>query len=287
MRLELPRDPTFVGGVWYSTSASSWYPAHHHEELEVKLVVRGTTRYAVGSETLELVAGTLLFLPPQLEHDLLETSPELGMWVLSFRLALVESVQARSGVTLLTGGPVAVRLSTSLCRSLSSQAADAHCAATAADQNPCMASWLEAAANCQRVAPRQSAQPVAPLPLHPAVRRTLAAIEGSEDDESLAALAGDCSLSPARLSRLFKEHVGLSLVQYKNHRRVQRFIRLFGNGEQQTMLASALSAGFGSYPQFHRAFRQVVGYAPQEHLQRVRLGIVEPAAQGEVAKRRR
>ncbi|NBB96178.1 MAG: AraC family transcriptional regulator [Planctomycetes bacterium] len=35
-------------------------------------------------------------------------------------------------------------------------------------------------------------------------------------------------------------------------------------------LASALQAGFGSYAQFHRVFRQYVGATPREHFRRPR-----------------
>ena len=79
-----------------------------------------------------------------------------------------------------------------------------------------------------------------------------------------------------RLSRVFKQQMGLSIVQFRNHFRVQQFITRFGRGESRNMLEVALEAGFGSYPQFHRAFHQVAGYAPSEHLRRVRTGIVFP-----------
>jgi AraC-like DNA-binding protein len=74
--------------------------------------------------------------------------------------------------------------------------------------------------------------------------------------------------------------MGLSIVQFRNHFRVQHFIRHFGHGEATTMLGAALESGFGSYAQFHRAFHQVTGYAPSEHLERVRAGIIVPEPQG-------
>lgn len=46
------------------------------------------------------------------------------------------------------------------------------------------------------------------------------------------------------------------------------------------MLRAALDVGFGSYVQFHRAFKQVTGYPPATHLERVRDGIVDPARTG-------
>jgi AraC-like DNA-binding protein len=73
--------------------------------------------------------------------------------------------------------------------------------------------------------------------------------------------------------------MGLSVVQFRNHVRIQDFIARFGRGEGPNMLQVALEAGFGSYSQFHRAFHWVTGYAPSEHLRRVRAGIVFPSQQ--------
>lgn len=43
------------------------------------------------------------------------------------------------------------------------------------------------------------------------------------------------------------------------------FIALYGDGSPNSLLATALDEGFGSYPQFHRVFRQLMGYSPHEH----------------------
>jgi AraC family transcriptional regulator of arabinose operon len=93
-------------------------------------------------------------------------------------------------------------------------------------------------------------------------------------------LSRRCGLEAGRLSRLFKQQMGISIVQFRNHFRVQEFIGHFGRGERATMLDAALQCGFGSYPQFHRAFHQVTSYAPSEHIRRVHAGIVAPVPQG-------
>jgi AraC-like DNA-binding protein len=40
------------------------------------------------------------------------------------------------------------------------------------------------------------------------------------------------------------------------------FLRLYGTGRRTTALAAALEAGFGSYAQFYRVFRQQAGRSP-------------------------
>jgi transcriptional regulator GlxA family with amidase domain len=99
----------------------------------------------------------------------------------------------------------------------------------------------------------------------------------------MEALARSTVLSRERLSRVFTHCFGIGLVQYRNHHRVQRFIHAYGHGMQANMLRAALDVGFGSYVQFHRAFKQVVGYPPALHLERVREGIIDPERTGNTA----
>ena len=69
-------------------------------------------------------------------------------------------------------------------------------------------------------------------------------------------------MSASRLSRLFHQQVGTTLVAYRARRRVDRFLALRRRHPQRSLLALALAAGFGSYAQFHRAFRAATGVAP-------------------------
>src|SRR5213075_2098164 len=100
MRLELPRDDAFDAGVWYSSPASSWYPTHWHDELELKLVLWGHVVYQIGSSRLELGRGALLWIAPGQAHTLLGLSDDLAMWVASFRSSAVRAAERSSGVRL-------------------------------------------------------------------------------------------------------------------------------------------------------------------------------------------
>jgi AraC-like DNA-binding protein len=64
------------------------------------------------------------------------------------------------------------------------------------------------------------------------------------------------------LSRLFKEQIGVSISRFRNHQRLQRFLRIYGRGRRTTALAAAHEAGFGSYAQFYRVFREQTGRSP-------------------------
>jgi AraC-like DNA-binding protein len=291
VRLELPKDREFEAGVWYSTPASTWYPTHYHDELELKLVLCGRAMYEIGSCRIVLEPGSELWLAPGQDHTLIELSDDFAMWVASFRQDAVHHAEQDSGVRILdrpsTWGacvlpPARLHQLSALCSELvfHEEPREANPASRRLLLHA-LATWQEH----DRARPAADELPSSRgCDVHPAVARATALLRGPGGDLTLEYLARRCWLSGPRLSRLFKQQMGLSLVQYRNHYRVQRFIAQFGYGERKTMLEVALEVGFGSYPQFHRAFWQVTGYAPSEHLRRVRGGIVTPKEQAGEAK---
>lgn len=105
-----------------------------------------------------------------------------------------------------------------------------------------------------------------PIPAEhsPIVRRVLLALNHDPllSGKSLARAIG---VSSGHLGRLFKAEMGVSLVEYRNRLRIERFFkcvdRVGGN-----LLDAAMEAGFGSYAQFHRVFCRLVGTTPREYL---------------------
>ena len=65
----------------------------------------------------------------------------------------------------------------------------------------------------------------------------------------------------------------MTLVDFRNRQRLQRFLRLYGRGRRVSILDAALEAGFGSYPQFHRVFKDQMGCGPAEYWRRQEKGI--------------
>jgi AraC-like DNA-binding protein len=82
-------------------------------------------------------------------------------------------------------------------------------------------------------------------------------------------LARMCGASSSWLSRLFRQQMGVSLVDFRNRHRIERFFELYRQKPQQNIMDLASVAGFGSYAQFHRVFRKTLGFRPAE-LQRWR-----------------
>jgi AraC-like DNA-binding protein len=80
-------------------------------------------------------------------------------------------------------------------------------------------------------------------------------------------MATRLDISLSRLARVFKAEMGMSLVEYRNRLRLDRFTVLVDRGGSN-LLDAALTAGFGSYAQFHRVFRALRHITPREYLQR-------------------
>ena len=98
--------------------------------------------------------------------------------------------------------------------------------------------------------------------LHPAVETVARMLRADPNAGDLATLARAARLSSSHLSRIFKEQTGVSISRFRNQQRLQRFLGLYGTGRRTTALAAAHEAGFGSYAQFYRVFREQAGRMP-------------------------
>ncbi len=78
-------------------------------------------------------------------------------------------------------------------------------------------------------------------------------------------IAAALNISESRLGRVFKTVKGVSLVDYRNRLRLERFVALLDSG-YTNLLEAALEAGFGSYSHFHRVFRSRLHATPREYL---------------------
>lgn len=98
-------------------------------------------------------------------------------------------------------------------------------------------------------------------------RLVRAAVAMLAKDASLGGkeIAAQLDISPSRLARVFKTQVGMSMVEYRNRLRLDRFAGLLEGGRAD-LQGTALAAGFGSYAQFHRVFRALRGTAPRQAL---------------------
>jgi AraC-like DNA-binding protein len=106
-------------------------------------------------------------------------------------------------------------------------------------------------------------------PKHPAVTYMVAMFH-SNPSLSATDISPQVGLSVSRMARLFKREMGVSLVDYRNELKMDRFFRLVEElgGRRSSITVAAGAAGFRSYSQFHRLFRMRWSLGPREYFGR-------------------
>lgn len=278
-RWHVPREIggiALLGDFEHGPGRSGHENRHVHAELEMHLVTRGQCAFLLGEHRIEADRGTLLWVPPRREHTILDPSPDFRRWMLLTRPRLVRRVlPADDAQLLLARSPriaEAPRLSralgTKVTHALEQQFDDAtrtgreHFTLHNATMGHLLARAFSAFSSADE-------RPVSSM-LHPAVAAAVRLLRAGHDAGSRAEVARRCGMSEWHLSKLFHEQVGVSLLDFRSRCRLERFLEIFGDGRTVKMTTAALEAGFGSYPQFHRVFRQRMGCAPAEHARRLR-----------------
>jgi len=263
----------YDGAVWLHRSSGYMRWPHRHDELEINLVVRGTASYLLANARYDLRCDAQTWFFPAQEHILLNASPDFTMWIAVFRPELVARLCNGDETRILREpdppGQFCRRLRRSraawLCALLAGLADDY--GADAARFNAGLGYALLSAWRAHLEALNVRGQDVPP-----AVEAAARALR--EEDPSrpwtLAALGRHCGVSPSHLSRLFARHTGVSIVEFRNRQRVERFLALYGSGHRYTLRGAALAAGFGSYAQFHRIFRRMMGCGPAAYCRQTR-----------------
>ena len=238
--------------------------SHRHAELELNLVVRGTASYLMNDRRYELTAGTLTWLFPDQEHVLVDESADHALWWAVFRPSAVARIATSPHARpLLERDPVgrySRRLDPQRVQQLAALFGELHAAGTV-DDTLFNAGLSYLLASTWR-AFLDSSEVVGDLEVHPAVDNVARLLQADPAAGDLTDLARTVGLSPSHLSRLFTTQMGVSISRFRNQQRLDRFIRLYRHGRGTTALAAAHEAGFGSYAQLHRVFRQETGRNP-------------------------
>lgn len=235
---------------------------HSHDALEVAFVVAGSCVYEVGGERLTLQPRSLLWILPELEHAVIDHTPDFSMWYVGVSPRMVAEMKPR--IPILSGSSSYFGLTRVLpSRCLKTLNNVAQELATGFQPLDCqefgIAWWLTTAWNAFAYGDSQDAKA-----LHPGVSRAMSLLL-TDPSRDLTALAQAIRLSPSQLSRLFKRQVAMSISDYRNHVRLEAFLRLRPQSKQKVLFQVAKEAGFGSYAQFNRVFRREMGCSPEEY----------------------
>jgi AraC-like DNA-binding protein len=266
--LDLPHERS--GSLGYRTHIDQMRRSHRHDELELNLVTDGTAAYLLGDRRYELRRNTLVWLFTEQSHILLDQSPNCHMWLGVFRPEMLHRICCTPETRpLLAGDPPG-----HYCRLLAEEeaawlsglfrrVADATDAATgdAGLGYALLAAWE---------AYRRTDEMPSGTYVHPAVEQAARLVRDETEPLSLEQIAACVGLSAPYLSLLFHRQTGLALSEFRNRQRVDRFLRFYGHGRRLSLLAAALEAGFGSYAQFHRVFKERLGYTPATYRELLR-----------------
>jgi AraC-like DNA-binding protein len=262
MRQNLDLPGGLNGNLWHYRNLGRTHAMHHHAELEFNLVTQGAGVYLLAHRQYKIRRGDLLWLFPAQEHVLIEQSVDFEMWIGVFKPAAVRRLATDAGARILRQANPAG----DYCRRLAQKnlARLEELFAEIADGRGEIALFNAALSYALLNAWKQfeHAADVPVRDIHPAVERAARLIRDDATALSLEQLAKRAGLSPTRLSRLFKQQTGVALVDFRNRQRIERFLELYGTGQRRKMSDAALDAGFGSYPQFHRIFKRVIGCSP-------------------------
>jgi AraC-like DNA-binding protein len=267
MRQQLHLPPDWDGNLWHYRNLGRAHAMHHHAELEFNLVTQGAGLYLLDNRKYQIRRGDLLWLFPAQEHVLIEQTLDFEMWIGVFKPKAVRRIATDANAQVLRQADPAGEY----CRRLPQDALArldglfAEVAAAHDRPGPFNAGLGFALLNAWQHFEHAADVPVHDV--HPAVEKAARLIRNEAVALRLDELARRSGLSAPRLSRLFKQQTGIAMVDFRNRQRIERFLQLYGTGQRLTMLDAALEAGFGSYPQFHRVFKRVMGRSPGKYRQ--------------------
>ena len=265
MRQQLHLPPAWDGDLWHYRQQGRTNAMHHHAELEFNLVTQGAGLYLLDNRRYRIRRGDLLWLFPAQEHVLVEQTPDFEMWIGVFKPRAVRRIAADANVQVLRQANPAGEYCRRLPQGALARLAGLFAEVAVAHNQPGL---FNAGLGYTLLSAWQHFEHAADVPVHdvhPAVEKAARLIQDETTTLGLDELARRSGLSPTRLSRLFKQQTGVALVDFRNRQRIERFLHFYGIGQRRTMLDAALEAGFGSYPQFHRVFKRVMGRSPGKY----------------------
>ena len=267
-REELNLSADWGGDFKLSTALARMPASHRHDELELNLVRTGRATYLLGDQRYDLARNTLVWLFPSQEHILLDRSPDHQMWIGLFKPSLLGSLVVTPEKTVLCeAAPLG-----HFCRQVSE--ADGRRLETliqdvdAARSDP---TWFNAGLGYVLLSVWSAycaAGDGAGFEVHPAVEKAVGLLRDEQDALTAPEIAARVGMSAPYLGRLFHQQTGVTLADFRNRQRLERFLDLYGDGSRFTILEAALETGFGSYPQVYRIFTQQMGCSPAAYRRR-------------------
>ncbi len=261
--------PGHDGALWRHVCRAHTRAPHSHVELELNLTTRGMATYLLGERRYDLRPGAMVWLFPAQGHVLLNETADHSTWIGVFSPRLLDRVCTTPAALALCEPDPPGAFCKNLRRDDTAQleALFQKIAGLSEGDNPALVNaGLGYALLSAWEAFGRAGLPMPGNHVHPAVEATAQCFKEDPDAASLDTIAREVGLSASRLGRLFREQLGVSVPDYRNAQRLDRFLRLLSQEHRSlSLLEAALEAGWGSYAQFHRVFTQKTGCSPAQY----------------------
>ncbi|MCF7944711.1 MAG: AraC family transcriptional regulator [Spirochaetia bacterium] len=233
---------------------------HYHDSYECNLIYSGSAKYYINNKRFTLHKRNSIWIPPYQKHYLMETSDNFTMLVCFFRKSLIQSVCTEEWTKMLLDDTYMHELEWRRLRKedyWAIQSFSSSLMETEGQKDLYHAglAWLV----LQTWKFYLRGEPVAGGSIHPSVAKAIKILY-SELDIGTEELARRVGVSRSYLSRQFALEMGTNIVDWRNFIRIEKYLKQ--KNEDLNILDRALDAGFGSYAQFYRVHRQVLGYPP-------------------------
>jgi AraC-like DNA-binding protein len=287
---DLKLDRAYHGFLFLAESARNppSLRSHHHAELELNLVARGTVTYVTGEGRFTFGPRSLLWMFPSEEHQLVDRSNDAQYYVAVFKPELInKSCHSASykGLKRKRAGKGAVlhtildpetfgflrrmmdhvmegSLDPDLLNREAGFGVDSNFRYRHGDPDGLNAGLHHLLLFCWRLQQAGASKHQA-CSLHPAVSKAISLLGNDKWEGSLGGLSRECGMSEAHFSRLFSFQVGVPLNRYRNSLRLARFWEQLRKPVQPTIVQAVFAAGFGSYAQFYKVFFEAYGQGPR------------------------
>ena len=290
MLQNLKLDSDYDGFIFLAESARNppSLRSHHHAELELNLVARGTITYVTGEGRFTFGQRSLLWMFPSQEHQLVDRSNDAQYYVAVFKPELInKSCHSASykGLKRKRGEKGAVlhaildpeifgflrgmmdwimegSLDPDILNREAGFGVGSDFRYRHGDPDGLNAGLRHLLLFCWRLQQAGTPQHRA-FSLHPAVSKAITLLGEDNWNGSLAELSRQCGMSEAHFSRLFSSQVGVPLNRYRNSLRLARFWERLREPVRPTIMQAVYDAGFGSYAQFYKVFFDAYGQGPR------------------------
>lgn len=246
-----------------------------YDVLALLIVDEGFCTYLVNEEKVECPKGTMMWAFPDQQRTLYDRSPDLSLWVVEFTQDLVKEICTEDGDRILQetnpSGTFHHRIPSSEHRFIRAVLQRIVGAGPSVQRKEYFNEGLRfLLLHCWSVFQSIGDVKEDGNSVHPAVARVIHLIRDEGDVESsVVELAARAGLCPSRLMPLFQEQTGMSITEFRNRQKIERFLDLYSRNGQFNMLGAALEAGFGSYAQFFRVFKNLMGQSPSEYFSKI------------------